>query len=422
MESLSSYLKKIIDSQKNIVVVTDFEKIKNANKSFFKFFEEYNSVEDFTKEHCCISDIFEEVDKFGFVYKNMINKEWNKLNESWFEYVLNNRKKNNKVLIKRESREYIFNISISMIQDGEYLVDFTDITDIENYKFELETIVNKKSLELADLNKNLEESIQEKIQELHDLNKELNQSIKDEKEKNTLKDQFLFKQSRQAMMGEMIGMIAHQWKQPLSSMNIALNSLEIAKQFDTLTDELFVQNIEKMKKTIEFLVQTMDQFRNFFKEDKEKSKVAMINLIEEGISYIEHQLNIKNISVNIECTSKEEVAVHPNELVQVFMNVINNAKDASISNNIENATIDIKCYDEDNDVVIEIKDNAGGIPEDIIDNLFNPYFSTKGQDGTGLGLYMSKIIVEDHSNGRISAKNYDDGAIFTIKIPLDDDN
>jgi signal transduction histidine kinase len=422
MESLSSYLKKIIDSQKNIVIVTDLVNIKNANKSFFKFFDKYSSIEEFKKDYSCVSDLFEEVDRFGFVYRNMEDKHWNTQKESWYEYILNNRKKNNRVLIKKDEREFIFNINISKIQDDEYLIDFTDITDIENYKYELENILSKKNEELEELNNNLSESIQSKIKELHNLNKDLHQSVEDEKEKNSIKDKFLFKQSRQAMMGEMIGMIAHQWKQPLSSMNIALNSLEIAKQFDTMSDELFEQNINKMKKTIEFLVQTMDQFRNFFKEDKEKKKVSMITLIEEGISYIEHQLNVKNISVNIDCSTHEMVSVYANELIQVFMNIINNAKDAFLSNNIDNATIDIKCYDDGKDIIIDIMDNAGGIPSDIIENLFNPYFSTKGQDGTGLGLYMSKIIIEEHSNGKITAKNSDIGAIFTIKIPLKCEN
>jgi signal transduction histidine kinase len=422
MESLSSYLKKIIDSQKNMVIVSDLKSIKNANKAFFMFFDEFEDIHDFQKNYSCISELFEEVDRFGFVYKNMENKPWNPQNETWYDYILNNRKKNNRVLIKKDDKEFIFNISISKIQENEYLVDFTDITDIENYKYELINLVNKQNEELSEFNKNLGKSIQEKINELHELNQELHKSVEDEKEKNSIKDQFLFKQSRQAMMGEMIGMIAHQWKQPLSSMNIALNSLEIAKQFETLTDEMFEQNIEKMKKTIEFLVQTMDQFRNFFKEDKEKKDVPIISLIEEGISYIEHQLSIKNISVNIDCRTQRVVSVHANELIQVFMNIINNAKDAFLSKNIENAQIDIECYEQDNDVVIDIMDNAGGIPADVIDNLFNPYFSTKGQDGTGLGLYMSKIIVEEHSDGRITAKNNEKGAIFTIKIPFQEQN
>jgi signal transduction histidine kinase len=422
MESLSSYLKKIIDSQKNMVIVSDLKTIKNANKAFFMFFDEFEDIHDFQKNYSCISELFEEVDRFGFVYKNMENKPWNPQNETWYDYILNNRKKNNRVLIKKDDKEFIFNISISKIQENEYLVDFTDITDIENYKYELINLVNKQNEELSEFNKNLGKSIQEKINELHELNQELHKSVEDEKEKNSIKDQFLFKQSRQAMMGEMIGMIAHQWKQPLSSMNIALNSLEIAKQFETLTDEMFEQNIEKMKKTIEFLVQTMDQFRNFFKEDKEKKDVPIISLIEEGISYIEHQLSIKNISVNIDCRTQRVVSVHANELIQVFMNIINNAKDAFLSKNIESAQIDIECYEQDNDVVIDIMDNAGGIPADVIDNLFNPYFSTKGQDGTGLGLYMSKIIVEEHSDGRITAKNNEKGAIFTIKIPFQEQN
>jgi signal transduction histidine kinase len=419
METLSSYLKKIIDSQKNIMVVTDLENIKNANKAFFDFFTEFKSLEEFKNRHKCIIELFCEVDRFGFIYENMVDKEWNTLNETWFEYVINNRRKNNRVLIVRDNKEFIFNISISKVQDGEYLIDLTDITDIEMYKYELESIVTSKSKELEELNTNLEASIKDKINELHNLNKELNKSVEDEKEKNTIKDKFLFKQSRQAIMGEMIGMIAHQWKQPLSSMNIALNSIEIAKQFDTLTDDMLESNIEKMKKTIEFLVQTMDQFRNFFKEDKEKKEIAIINIIEEAISYIEHQLTVKNISVNIECTTKREVKVFANELVQVFMNIINNSKDAFLSNKIENAQVDIRCYDNDEEMIIEIEDNAGGIPDDILKELFNPYFSTKGNEGTGLGLYMSKIIVEDHSNGKIDARNSDrGGAIFVIKLPL----
>ena len=231
------------------------------------------------------------------------------------------------------------------------------------------------------------------------------------------KDEMLINQSRHAAMGEMIGMIAHQWRQPLSVISMEANNmlLDIAlEDFSCVEAEKYANSITVQTQN---LSQTIDDFRNFFKPDKVISKVNVKNILDQTLSIVKESLKNNNIKLTISYQTEKEVNAYPRELMQVFVNIINNSKDALLSNNKDNASIDIEVYEDTIYVNTKICDNGGGIENHILSKVFDPYFSTKDEKtGTGLGLYISKMIIEDHLNGVIEVNNTGKGACFTIKL------
>ena len=231
------------------------------------------------------------------------------------------------------------------------------------------------------------------------------------------KDKMILIQSRHAALGEMIGMIAHQWRQPLSIIAMNTNNILLDIELDTLdTNQLKIHSNEILTQT-EHLSATINNFRNFFKPDKEMSQVELSYIIHETYAIVKESLESQNITVNISCSSNSLVNVYHRELMQVFVNIITNAKDSFLLNKKEKANIKIKIFEDKSYVITQICDNGSGINMNILPKIFDPYFSTKTeQNGTGLGLHMSKMIIEDHLNGKIEAYN-DNGACFTIKLP-----
>ncbi|EDZ61157.1 sensory transduction histidine kinase [Sulfurimonas gotlandica GD1] len=231
------------------------------------------------------------------------------------------------------------------------------------------------------------------------------------------KDDLIMMQSRHAAMGEMIGMIAHQWRQPISIIAMAANNvlLDIAlDSFDATEAEKFSQSILNQTS---HLSKTIDDFRNFFKPDREVSKIKLQNIIEETVTIVNNSLVNNSIELQTSFESDSEVDAYPRELMQVFVNIINNAKDAMLSSGIEKPIIKIKVYDDDKYVNTEICDNGNGIDLAVLPKIFDPYFTTKDEKtGTGLGLYMSKMIIEDHLKGVIEACNKEHGACFRVRL------
>ena len=225
-------------------------------------------------------------------------------------------------------------------------------------------------------------------------------------------------QNKHAAMGEMIGNIAHQWRQPLNALGLAIQKIRLYHDEDMLTDEILDKSVEKSNMLIQKMSTTIDNFRNFFKIDKLKKefniKVAMestFGLIESTLKKHDIKLDKSDMQQNIEYLG------YKNEFEQVLLNIMSNAKDALVQNNIQNPKIKIKTTTTKNDIVIEIFDNAGGVPNDIINKIFEPYFTTKEQGkGIGIGLYMSKTIIESKMDGKLSVKNNNDGACFTIQL------
>ncbi|RXJ93985.1 hypothetical protein CRV00_08895 [Malaciobacter molluscorum] len=235
------------------------------------------------------------------------------------------------------------------------------------------------------------------------------------------KDTLLFKQSRLAAMGEMISMIAHQWRQPLSAMSSILAKLKI-RTLKSKNEEIlnFNKEFDNINNYIQYMSKTIDDFRNFFKDDKQKEYLDINDVIEITITMIKPILDSKGIKINV--NKKEElnkIFTFKNELIQIILNILNNSIDAFEENNIKNGKIDINLSYCENYLRIVISDNAGGIPENIISKVFEPYFTTKHEkNGTGLGLYMCKVILEKHFSGTINAKNIENGSSFSIDIRI----
>ncbi len=231
------------------------------------------------------------------------------------------------------------------------------------------------------------------------------------------KDEMLINQSRQAAMGEMIGMIAHQWRQPISAIAMDANNMLLDIEFGNFNTGEATKFAHSINEQTQHLSKTIDDFRNFFKPDKVISKVNIRDIFNQTLSIIKASLKNNNIELNVSYQTEKEVDAFPRELMQVFVNIINNSQDALISNNKYNPTINVEVYEDDKYLNIKICDNGGGIDADILPKVFDPYFSTKDEKtGTGLGLYMSKMIIEKHLNGRIEASNTEKGACFIISL------
>jgi len=246
------------------------------------------------------------------------------------------------------------------------------------------------------------------------LNKNLKYEIKKQVDINRQKDKMMIQQSRLAQMGEMISMIAHQWRQPLTAISAASGTLMLKSQLDQLDNKSVEQLSEKITQYTQHLSTTIDDFRDFFKQNKEKRETSYKKLINSVLNIVEVSIKNRNITLQIKIENEIIFYTYNNELKQVILNLIKNAEDVFKEKAIENPVITI----EADGYTLRVKDNAGGVPKNIIDKVFEPYFSTKSLNGTGLGLYMSKTIVEDHCGGKLSVYNDDEGAVFEIKLPV----
>ena len=273
--------------------------------------------------------------------------------------------------------------------------------------------------------KKAEDALKEKSRQLENLLKDLKLRVEEEVEKRMEKEQLLIHQSKLAAMGEMIGAIAHQWRQPLNALGLIVQGIKDAHEYGELNKDYIDESVNKSMMQIKFMSKTIDDFRNFFGPDKQKITFDVIKAVEEVLSILNAMLKNNSIDVKVECKqSRLLVDGYPNEFKQVVMNLINNAKDAIIEAKEkgiltpdEKGLIAVDVKKDVDKVIIKISDNGGGIPEKIIDRIFEPYFTTKEQGkGTGIGLYMSKMIIESNMGGRIYAENVENGAMFTIEL------
>lgn len=268
---------------------------------------------------------------------------------------------------------------------------------------------------LADKHHKCTEALNKQLEESNDiLNKKVQQQVKLVREK----DKMLFQQSKLAAMGEMIDAIAHQWKQPLSivaiqtsMMRYNLNNGQVITENDILTVS------DEIDEQVNLLVETIDEFRKFFRTNIKKENVPINQEIKKVLLLLKNTIKMNSIQIDILGDENLCVYIAPNEFKHIIINLVNNSKDAFIENEINDRKIFFELLKEDKGVLIKVKDNAGGIPEAIIDKIFIANFTTKedGQ-GTGIGLYMSNLIVEK-MGGKIWAENHKDGVCFNIFIP-----
>ena len=254
--------------------------------------------------------------------------------------------------------------------------------------------------------------------QLKSFNDALEERVQKEVSKNIEKDIQLMHQARLAQMGEMVSMIAHQWRQPLHIISSAATDLDLKIQFGTIDDATCLKNIDTINTLTQHLSSTIDDFRDFFKVTKEMEETSIDEVVNVTLKIVKEYVENKKIIINTDLNCNEKFDSYPNELKQVLINLLKNAEDALLEREVKNASIYIKSYSEDGCHCLEVCDNAGGIEEGVKENIFNAYFTTKADgQGTGLGLYMSKRIIDEHCGGTLSVENSPEGACFKVSLP-----
>ncbi len=252
--------------------------------------------------------------------------------------------------------------------------------------------------------------------ELLNMNELLDKRVAIEMEKNKEKEQILIQKSKLSSLGEMLANIAHQWRQPLSELSTLLMNIDIRYQNNNLDKEFMDKKMQKSEKLLDYLSYTIDDFQNFFKLEKSKSNFNLGKVIKSTLNISNIHTN-ENISVILDVDDTLNIYGYQTELSQVLLNIISNAKEALLSHETSNAFIKISTFSKDHKIHIYIEDNAGGIAKEHIKQVFDLYYSHNKNDGSGIGLYMSKLIIEKHFLGQITVHNTNDGAVFSLILP-----
>jgi PAS domain S-box-containing protein len=328
--------------------------------------------------------------------------------------------KTKKELIGKKDSD--FNIS----EKNDYMTDDLFVMKTKKPKLNYIETITAKDKNIKTLNTSKVPLFDEKGEVIGILGvvNDITEQLKTQKQIN-LQDQLLIQQSKLASMGEMIANIAHQWRQPLSIISTSATGIKMQKEMGILDDISEIKSLEIINENAQYLSNTIDDFRDFFKKSKTKNSVNLNNLIDKTLKLILTRLKNKNITI-INNSTDIKFETYESEMIQVFMNIINNSVDA-FENKTYNKYLFLEAYESNDNIFIKIKDNAGGIEENIINRIFEPYFTTKdSKQGTGIGLYMCNEIIVKHLNGKIFATNesfeYEGnkykGSQFTIELPL----
>ncbi|HEX5330172.1 HAMP domain-containing sensor histidine kinase [Sulfuricurvum sp.] len=265
------------------------------------------------------------------------------------------------------------------------------------------------------------ESIDSYRCQMEQINNELEERVEHEIIKRREKEQLLIHQSRLAAMGEMIESIAHQWRQPLNIIGLSVADINMKRTLGLLEDEAFEKNTTIINNNLAFMSNTIDDFRNFFSTDKESLYFDPSQPIHEIFALLGEQLRFANITYQVDKRCDKKIFGVVNEFKQVILNILNNAQDAIKSQpspNEKKIKVILRC--DANHFYVDISDTGGGVPLSIIERIFDPYFTTKLHNkGSGIGLYMSKVIIEQHFEGTLGVSNTDKGALFTLKLALE---
>ena len=290
-----------------------------------------------------------------------------------------------------------------------------------------------RDLELADISANTWEShqlvnafqhlqtqlllqiqlIQESATDLQTSHEELKQAYEELQQMQ----QQLVQSTKMASMGEMLAMIAHQWRQPLATINMIASSIKLEQQLGNATSEGTLEKLKKIQDTTSFLSRTINDFRDFFRPDRQRAFVQLNELVQRTVEIIGLSLQTQDIELVKEFGELPQLELFPNEVQQALINLFKNAEEALEESGIDKKRLIVRTYVQQDKQILEVQDNAGGIPEDVVDQIFFPYFSTKNKlNGTGLGLYMSRMIIEDHLGGKLTVVNKDGGACFRVEL------
>ncbi|MBS4097422.1 MAG: HAMP domain-containing protein [Sulfuricella sp.] len=278
------------------------------------------------------------------------------------------------------------------------------------------TAIRDREAALAIHQAGLEETVRQRTAELKTLNETLEQRVQEELAKNREKDHLMIRQSRLAAIGEMIGNIAHQWRQPINALTLLLANIKDAYDFNELDEAYLYRSVETGQTIIQRMSTTIDDFRNFFRPNKEKAHFSVNEALEDALRIMEAAFRSNDIKVVLEGEPGVTAYGFRNEYSQVLLNLLTNAKEAIQSRKMMPGTVRIAVHMRAGQSEVSVEDNAGGIPPDILPKIFDPYFTTK-EKGTGIGLYMSKMIIENSMDGVIEVGNSPTGARFSIVTP-----
>lgn len=309
---------------------------------------------------------------------------------------------------------------ISLGGGTRYLAGFTmDITDSKLAEKKLIEKNIELEAEVAE-RQQAQRELSVKHRQLDELSHHLAQRISSAVAEIRAKDELLILQSRQSAMGEMIGNIAHQWRQPLNNIGLLVQLLQRICNSDELNRVDMNKQIETIMNTIMYMSRTVDDFRNYFAPDKAKVLFSLSQVITQSLELMSSAFDNIGIRVEVESCPTDTVRGYPNEFAQVMLVILGNARDQLLEHGGSEPRIAIRTFPIDSMIVVSIRDNGGGIREDVLTKIFDPYFTTKEQGkGTGIGLYMSKMIIEKHMGGVLTARNLEEGAEFRIELPLE---
>ncbi len=279
---------------------------------------------------------------------------------------------------------------------------------------------NHMTAELARSYAELEMRVQKRTEELSSALQELRTETEKRihaVEELRSREQMLIQQSRLAAMGEMLVNISHQWRQPLNVLGLKVQELGLSYKYGDFSEEFLDDSIAKAMEVIQHMSQTINDFQGFLSSNKEKLNFRVDQVIAKTVGLIEENFKSQNISIDIISTGEPQINGYPNEYGQVLLNLLMNARDAFLERGVTGAQITVRSWTENGRALVTITDNAGGIKEEIIEKIFDAYFTTKDLGkGTGVGLFMSKNIIEQNMNGRLLVRNVNGGAEFSIEV------
>ncbi len=281
--------------------------------------------------------------------------------------------------------------------------------------------LQKKRLEeqLKNYQESLEEMVEQRTAEIHKLNQKLEHRIATEVAKSREKDHLILRQYRYAAMGEMMSNIAHQWRQPLAALGLIIDDIKDAFRFGELDEQYIDLCVQNSRQITSQLSKTIDEFRTFFKSDSNQHHFSLNQSIKKVLSLVESTLEDKEIKLELNLSEEISIYGYPGDFEQALMNIVDNSRDALLSRWVSFPGILISCRKSDKKVSIFVRDNAGGVDEEIAHKIFEPYFTTKDQGkGIGVGLYMAKTVIEKNMNGRLDFCNTEEGAEFRIDLPF----
>jgi len=324
-----------------------------------------------------------------------------------------------KNLAKDGSTFYVNTTIVPILDERGEIREFVAIRYDVTREMELRIELERQERELERLNRDLEEQVRIQTRELQELNQRLEERVREEIAKNEEKQKMLLWQSRFASLGQMTANIAHQWRQPLTELNLSLFSLKNALEHEPDPREIR-ELYGQSRRIIRSMSKTIEDFMDFFRPDRETSAFRIQESLEDALGLIRQALEKEAIDVRIEGERDLTIRGIPNELTQVFLNLFQNAKEAFAKSTESPRWLRIHMGRDEQFAVISVEDNAGGIPDESLERIFEPYFSTKhSSQGTGLGLFMSRMIIQKSFQGSIEAINSLKGALFVIKIPLE---